>query len=360
MKTPDFLAKYQEFFTTTEKQVKKLIVSRLKQCGYKPQNAEKFVYAKGDKEKHAMLIAHYDTAHYSAPANIFKDAEHGVIWSPEGLGADDRAGVVAILELLERGYRPTVLFTDEEERGGGGAFAAAEALDEKLSHVDYLLQIDRRNGQEYVLYNAVEKSFKKFIESFGWVKASGTFSDIATLSPYWGIAAATVSAGYYQEHGKGEYLVFPDWLESVERIAQMLKTPRQGRWIGWDHFKVPMSQPKNKSNVRIPKGGYTPHYTYGAGANIAAGNHKGFGTYSNDWTQFDADEVLTYREYAYNDPLEAYVGLIELADYCHHYYGLMLDSKDIELSLTLADRDSIEEAGRAAMISAFFKQLGLI
>ena len=70
-----------------------------------------------------MLVAHLDTVFKQPPKNIYYDKEEGVIWSPQGLGADDRAGVFAICQIIKAGLRPHIIFTTDEEVGGLGARA---------------------------------------------------------------------------------------------------------------------------------------------------------------------------------------------------------------------------------------------
>ena len=53
-----------------------------------------FIIAIGDIP--IALVAHLDTVHLRQPVNFFYDQEQDVLWSPQGLGADDRAGVYAI------------------------------------------------------------------------------------------------------------------------------------------------------------------------------------------------------------------------------------------------------------------------
>ena len=74
------------------------------------------------------LVAHLDTVFKLPPQNIFYDREKNVMWSPEGLGADDRAGVFAIVEII-RNYEdlnPTIILTTGEEKGCIGAEANVE------------------------------------------------------------------------------------------------------------------------------------------------------------------------------------------------------------------------------------------
>ena len=47
------------------------------------------------------LVAHLDTVGQFPPHNIFYDQEEKVMWSPQLLGADDRAGVYAIVDIIQ-------------------------------------------------------------------------------------------------------------------------------------------------------------------------------------------------------------------------------------------------------------------
>ena len=70
------------------------------------------------------LVSHLDTVHRKSNRDcMFVDERKGVAWSPNGLGADDRAGVFAIIQLVKAGFRPHIIFTHGEESGGTGACA---------------------------------------------------------------------------------------------------------------------------------------------------------------------------------------------------------------------------------------------
>ena len=75
-----------------------------------------------------MLVAHMDTVFTHFPQQIFYDRKQCVLWSPQGLGADDRAGVFAIMKIIQSGYRPHICFTTDEEMGGLGARALIKSI----------------------------------------------------------------------------------------------------------------------------------------------------------------------------------------------------------------------------------------
>lgn len=187
--------------------------------GYKNITVGKeFVYATGSIP--ILLVAHVDTVHTVPSTTILYDRAQGLLWSPEGLGADDRAGVLGILELLKRGHRPHVLFTDGEEYGGTGAREVTKTVPD--NGVLYAIELDRKNGDEAVFYDCDNPEFTKYVLSFGFKHALGTFSDISILCPHWNIAGVNLSAGYYNEHTRAEYLNLRGLWRTLERVEQML------------------------------------------------------------------------------------------------------------------------------------------
>jgi hypothetical protein len=209
----------KEVFTMTAAALAAYLESVLKNYGYFPQAAEGlYLYAPGGLP--VMLVAHLDTVHPFPPAEIYHDQEKGVLWSPQGLGADDRAGVLAILYVLKWGYRPHILLCDLEESGGLGAREAVKRL--SRPDVAFILGLDRRGADDYVMYGWRSPELEVFLERYGFRQASGTFSDIAVLCPAWKIPGANLSVGYYQEHSKAEYLRLPELYRTAARVCRML------------------------------------------------------------------------------------------------------------------------------------------
>ena len=77
--------------------LQKVLKNYLKQKYKEVYSTLDYIYAKGDIP--IALVAHMDTVFENPPSNIYYDREKGVLWSPEGLGADDRAGIFAILKI---------------------------------------------------------------------------------------------------------------------------------------------------------------------------------------------------------------------------------------------------------------------
>lgn len=170
------------------------------------------------------LVAHVDTVFPEPPEDIYYDREKGVMWSPQGLGADDRAGVFAILKIIQSGLRPTIIFTTDEEVGGLGATQLVKDFPEcPIPGLKYLIQLDRRGTNDCVFYDCYNEDFITYVESFGFIEAFGTFSDIAELCPAWDVVGVNLSIGYENEHTKYETLHLKPWMATIEKVKRMLK-----------------------------------------------------------------------------------------------------------------------------------------
>jgi hypothetical protein len=157
------------------------------------------------------------------PNEFFFDNEKTTLWSPTGMGADDRAGVLIILKLIYMGYRPSVVFTDLEESGGKGA----EKLVSDYGNCPFrnckaLIQLDRRGSDDAVYYSCANDKFEDLITSYGFVTEIGSFSDISVLAPIWEKVAVNLSVGYMYEHTRSEYLNFEQLNETFLKVRKML------------------------------------------------------------------------------------------------------------------------------------------
>lgn len=182
---------------------------------------EKFVMAFG--EIPIALVAHLDTVHKRQPEVFFEDKEKNVLWSPQGLGADDRAGVYAIIKLIEAGYRPNIIFTKDEETGGDGADEVVKVFPEcPFPELRFIIELDRCGEKDCVFYHCANRDFEKLIESFGFETDLGSFSDISIIAPVWKIAAVNLSIGYFYEHSLAEFLNLKYMNDTIEKVKNIL------------------------------------------------------------------------------------------------------------------------------------------
>ena len=180
-----------------------------------------YMMAEGDLP--VCLIAHIDTVFRFLPREFFYDSDKKVLWSPGGAGFDDRAGIYVILSILEAGYKPSIIFTDQEEKGGVGAkYLIKDHPNCWFNDCRALIELDRANKEDCVFYECDNIDFERFIENFGFQSDWGTFSDISIIAPAWGIAAVNLSIGYEDEHTGSERL-HCDWCDlTIERVKKIL------------------------------------------------------------------------------------------------------------------------------------------
>jgi len=214
----------EKIFRMSEKKLLKYLARLLVSKQYQYENVIKtkdYVYAEGNIP--VMLVAHLDTVHASMPTHIFHDKNQNVLWSPEGLGADDRAGVWAILQLITAKQKPYILFTTQEEVGGKGASIVIKEIIE-APPVNMLIEFDRKGHNDAVFYDCDNPEFTSYIEKYGFVKNYGSFSDISIICPAWGIAGVNLSSGYYNAHTKNEYLNLDELNDVIRRVRNMFNS----------------------------------------------------------------------------------------------------------------------------------------
>lgn len=203
---------------------------------------KEYLFAEGDIP--IALVAHMDTVFKNPAYELFYDQKKNVMWSPTGMGADDRAGVFAIIKIIKSGLRPHVIFTTDEEIGGVGASSLAQ-LPCPFKDLRYIIQLDRRNANDCVFYDCDNEDFEKYVEKFGFVTAYGSFTDICHLCPSWSVAGVNLSVGYRDEHSVSEVLFVGQLLDTIEKVKKMLSEkdipsfiyiPAPLYYYNWHHY----------------------------------------------------------------------------------------------------------------------------
>lgn len=213
------LKTFEQLASLTQNSLKKVLSSFLKRHYPKVIETKDYIYAEG--EIPIALVAHMDTVFKKPPSEIFFDERHNVIWSPQGLGADDRAGIFAIVQIIRGGQKPHVIFTTDEEYGALGAMELSK-LDCPFTNLKYIIQLDRRGSDDCVFYDCDNEEFVEYIESFGFTWNYGSFTDISELCPPWQIAGVNLSVGYRDEHSATEVLFVGQLLATISKVKKML------------------------------------------------------------------------------------------------------------------------------------------
>ena len=224
----------KEIFQMTQNELFDYLLNELNKTGYNcfaPKN-KAFIAAKGTIP--IVLLAHLDTVFRDETRHdmlIFHDKENGVYWSPDGLGADDRAGVIMILSILKKTkLRPNILFTTDEETNATGAISVCDLQKTLFGEVKYIIELDRQGFRESVYYGCNNKEFEEYVNDFGFETAQGTFTDISIICPNWDVAGVNLSVGYLYEHSYIEHFYGSFWYDTYKKVIKMLEHPCQKYW----------------------------------------------------------------------------------------------------------------------------------
>lgn len=212
---------FEQIVKMNEASLLKTMNTYLKRFYNKVTYTKDYVYAIGDIP--ITLVAHVDTVFKERPEDVFYDRVKNVLWSPQGLGADDRAGVFAIINIVKSGLRPHIIFTTGEEMGGLGVQVLTYREPKPFAEMKYIIQLDRRGKDDCIFYECDNVKFIEYIKSFGFHEEYGSFSDISELCPTWRIAGVNLSIGYENEHSLIEILYIDYFLSTVEKVKKMLK-----------------------------------------------------------------------------------------------------------------------------------------
>ena len=181
------------------------------------------------------------------------------------LGADDRCGVKTILDILDMGFRPHILFTTDEEVGcQGSKKAVAEKLLEEFSEASMLIQVDRGVHEGYwnemVFYNYDKDSIPEIYDELSkyFKLAKGSYTDVATLGPYLNKPIVNISASYMNEHKRTEFISIPAYDKNLEGLTKFLLWLDTQDTSSWEYKTKPIPP-----TVTTYSGGYGNYGYYG-------------------------------------------------------------------------------------------------
>ena len=184
-----------------------------------------YVYVKN--ESPLMLVAHIDTVRHGTKVDI-KINDNMISNSRGILGADDRAGVYMLLNVYSYvkevgGIVPQFLFTNFEESFGVGVSQFIKHGHLNKENVKFFIEADRLGRDQYVNYHYLPDPLAKFIESFGYRHAHGSYSDIHNLTATYKIPSVNISVGYYFQHTPSEILNWSYLNESLDKLIRIVE-----------------------------------------------------------------------------------------------------------------------------------------
>ena len=219
--------------------LKDYLYSILLGFGYDVVYADGYLFAKGNVP--VMLCAHMDTVHKKPVENIYM-SDNGCIWSPQGIGGDDRCGIYTAIMSIRDGRKPYILFTEDEEIGciGAGYFADDVfngIIKEEDININFIIEIDRKGSNDSVYYSCDNPEFEKFIDGYGFKTAWGSCSDISDVAPALGVAAVNLSSGYYNAHTTDEYIVLDELYNIIDRVNTIIKDAADGKTVKYEYIE---------------------------------------------------------------------------------------------------------------------------
>lgn len=200
-----------------------------------------FFYLEGKLENKVLMVAHADTVWDSRYVGYTGEhdiaVEQGIVRSTNmdaGLGADDRAGCAMLSLLKETGH--SILVTEGEEHRRGQnipLFPQDGPLFTQISeNHQFVVQLDRKNGNDFRCYSVGSDDFVKFIESrTKYVRPyenDNRHADIEILCR--SICGVNFSIGYYHDHcpnadypNKHEYLNLAEWKRTLDTVRKLIE-----------------------------------------------------------------------------------------------------------------------------------------
>lgn len=228
---------------------------------------------------HIGLSAHIDTV-FTQPPYEFVDV-NGELSSPQGIGGDDRCGIYGVLHIMRNmeaeGKKPFVFLSTDEEKGGSTTKVGAKYCKDFAEPINFIIALDRQGKEDSVYYECNNKEFKRWIDSFGFIEAQGSRTDICTLCDEWDVAGVNFSVGYYQNHTEKERVVFGELENTLKKCMNIIHA----------------SDPKRKFNFQKKKaiGFYGRQY-----------DSYGYGGLYDDFRPGDSVFVKKFGAKGYNEP----------------------------------------------------------
>jgi len=195
------------------------------------KQGENFYHVVGDQEEgNTLFCSHLDTAGSKSSQAVIHSQHNSIISTKNDvlLGADNKAGVLALMYMIYNNVTGTYYFFAGEERGGIGSAQFSNKYDSLIQNYDRAIAFDRRSKGSIITHQMMGRCCStRFAESLakqfgnGGVKMSddptGTFTDTANFTKQ--ISECTnISIGFDAEHTPNEHINI-DYAYAVARAA---------------------------------------------------------------------------------------------------------------------------------------------
>ena len=86
-----------------------------------------------------------------------------------------------------------------------------------------MIELDRSGANDCVFYKCDNPDFTKYIEGYGFITDTGSFTDISVICPIIKTAGVNLSVGYWNEHSKTEMIDLFTMSKNFDIIYRMIK-----------------------------------------------------------------------------------------------------------------------------------------
>lgn len=186
---------------------------------------------KNETKNTPIVVAHLDNVLSGERQPVMDVSGTRIFGKKTGIGFDDKAGIIAIIELWNRipEHDFRIIFTSDEEKGGIGA---AYLNSSYYQDAAYILELDRRGNKDLINVSGTTRlcseEFASMFECYGFKRATGTFTDLNVFKPQAPhVNMANLSIGYYNAHTDDEYLMIDDFEYIVSCVEDFLKTHKE-------------------------------------------------------------------------------------------------------------------------------------
>ena len=169
-----------------------------------------------------VFCCHLDTVHGSEPSPTLIKDDVLISFNGHGIGGDDKCGIIACLELLQKVECKCIFFRDEEK----GCLGSKEYDTKTLKNDLFCIEIDRRNACDLIVKSGgASMCSKEFLDRVKEAlphckEADGLFTDVSRLGDA-EINMLNISSGYYQPHTDKEYVVLSELQANIDGLAML-------------------------------------------------------------------------------------------------------------------------------------------
>jgi len=270
------------------------------------------IIRKGNNINYPVVCSHLDTVHHYEDKELFYyiQNEHKYLFSKNsqgvknGIGGDDKCGILVCLYLLEKFDNIKIVFFTQEE---SGAVGSQEIEMKEFQDASCIIGVDRWGNSDFInIYCGEKTTSKEFDDAvldinhkYNYKSTSGLMTDsLVVFEREVDIPCINVSCGYYRHHSSEEIIDTNELYNCCLYLEELLEAIKDKKFehkiINKQSYRI---SPNNKNSRYFPDN-YAEYY-------------PGYDKYKLDGEIDEPDDLVEemIEYYSYE------VGLDKLEDY---------------------------------------------